>query len=98
MTVHDCQTSEIESGGPVVGGYGYNRQEISTEEYGATDTQNISGGQEENRCGTASTLGKDQGSKEGVVRCLDISEATALRIAAWNLIRAAKRLEYEVST
>jgi hypothetical protein len=90
----DC---EIESGGPVVGGYGCNREEISTKEHGTTDAQNISGGQEENRSGTASTLGKNQGSKEGVVRCLEISEATALRIAAWNLIRAAKRLGYEVS-
>jgi len=35
-------------------------------------------------------LGEDQGSKEGVVRHLEISGATALRIAAWNLIRAAK--------
>ena len=85
----DC---EIKSGGPVVGGYGYDREEISTKEHGTTDTQNIRGGQEENRCGTASALGKNQGSKEGVVRRLDISEASALRIAAWTLIRAAKRL------
>jgi len=61
----DC---EIESGGPVVGGYGYNREEISTREHGTTNAQNISGGQEENRSGTASTLGKNQGSKKGVVR------------------------------
>jgi hypothetical protein len=60
----DC---EIESGSPVVGGHGHNREEISTKEHGTTDTQNIRGGQEENRCGTTSTLGKNQGSKEGVV-------------------------------
>jgi hypothetical protein len=88
---------EIESGAPVVGGYTYNRQKISTKEHATTDTQNISGRQEKNRSGTAGTLGKNQGSKEGVVRCLEISGATALRIAAWNLIRAAKRLGYEVS-
>jgi len=61
----DC---EIESGAPVVGGYTYSREEISTKEHGATDTQNISGRQEKNRSGTAGALGKNQGSKEGVVR------------------------------
>ncbi|MGA3199648.1 MAG: hypothetical protein ABSD89_09610 [Halobacteriota archaeon] len=81
---------EIESGAPVVGGFKYNREESSTKEPGTTDTQNLSGRQEKNRSGTAGTLGEDQGSKEGVVRHLEISGATALRIAAWNLIRAAK--------
>ena len=60
----DC---EIESGGPVVGGYTYKGAESSTKEHGTTETQNVSGGQEKNRSGTASTLGKNQGSKEGVV-------------------------------
>jgi hypothetical protein len=41
---------------------------------------------------TAGTLGKNQGSKEGVVRCFE-----TLRVAAWNPIRAAKRLWCEVS-
>jgi len=49
-------------------GYKYNREEISTQEHGTTNTQNISGRQEKNRSGTAGTLGKTQGSKEGVVR------------------------------
>jgi hypothetical protein len=35
-------------------------------------------------------VGKNQGSKEGVVRCFEISRATALRIADWKLIRATK--------
>jgi len=61
----DC---EIESGGPLVAGYKYNREEISTQEHGTTDTQNINGRQKKNRSGTAGTLGKNQGSKEGVVR------------------------------
>ena len=51
-------------------GYTTNREEISTKEHGTTDTQNISGRQEKNRSGTAGTVGKDQGSKEGVVRFL----------------------------
>jgi hypothetical protein len=63
----DC---EIESGASVVGGYKYNSEETSTKERGTTDTQNISGRQEKNRSGTAGTLGKNQGSKEGVVRTL----------------------------
>lgn len=53
---------------PVVGGYTYNREEMSTNEHGKTDTQNISGRQKENRSGAAGTLGKNQGCKEGVVR------------------------------
>jgi hypothetical protein len=53
-------------------------KEISTKEHGTTDTQNISGGQEENRSGTAGTLGKNQGSKEGVVRYFEISGALAV--------------------
>ena len=52
----------------LVGGYKHNREETSTKEHGTTDTQNISGRQEKNRSGTASTLGKNRGSKEGVVR------------------------------
>jgi hypothetical protein len=63
----DC---EIESGAPVVGGHKHNREEISTKKCGTTETQNVSGGQEKNRSGTASTLGKNQGSKKGVVRPL----------------------------
>jgi hypothetical protein len=59
----DCT---IESGGPVVGGYRSNREEISAKDHGATETQNISGRQEKNRGGTERTLGKNQGSKEGV--------------------------------
>jgi hypothetical protein len=58
------------------------------QEHGTTDTQNISGRREKNRSGTAGTLGKTQGSKEGVVRYVEVSGATALFIAAWNLIRA----------
>jgi hypothetical protein len=81
----DC---EIESGGPVVGGYKHNRDETNTKEHGTTDTENISGRQEKNRSGAAGTLGKNQGSKEGVVRYFEISGATALLIAAWNLIVA----------
>jgi hypothetical protein len=37
-------------------------------------------------------LGKNQGGKEGVVRYFEISGATALRIAAWSLIRTSKCL------
>ena len=66
----DCK---IESGGPVVGGYTSNREEKGAKERGTTDTQNISGRQEKNRSGTAGTLGKNQGSKEGVVRYVEIS-------------------------
>jgi len=33
-------------------------------------------------------VGKNQGSKEGVVRYFEISGAITLLIAAWNLIRA----------
>jgi len=66
----DC---EIESGGPVVGGYKHNRDETNTKEHGTTDTQNISGREEKNRSSAASTLGKNQGSKEGVVRYVEIS-------------------------
>jgi len=47
-------------------------------------------GRKTNRSGTASAVGKNQGSKEGVVRCFEISRATALRIADWKLIRATK--------
>jgi len=61
----DCT---IEPGGPVVGGYIYKGAESSTKEHGTTETHNVSGGQEENRSGTASTLGKNQSSKERVVR------------------------------
>ena len=53
--------------------YTSNREEIGTKERGTTDTQNISGRQEKNRSGTAGTLGKNQGSKEGVVRCFEMS-------------------------
>jgi len=60
----DC---EIESRAPVVGGRNDKREEISAKEHRTTDTQNISGGQEKDRSGTAGTLGKDQGSKEAVV-------------------------------
>jgi hypothetical protein len=89
----DC---EIESGSPVVGRYIYKGAESSTKEHGTTETHNVSGGQEKNRGGTAGTLGKNQGSKEGVVRYFEISGATAVRIAAWNLIRAARRLGCQV--
>jgi hypothetical protein len=58
----DC---EIESSAPVVGGLKHNREETSTKEHGTTDTQNISGGQEENRSGTASALGKNRAAKKG---------------------------------
>jgi len=69
-----------------------NWEETSKNGSGTTDKQNISGRQEKNRGGTASTLGKNQGSKEPVVRCFE-----TLHVAAWNLIRAAKRLWCEFS-
>jgi hypothetical protein len=62
----------MEPGATVVGGYTYNWEEISTKEHGKTDTQNISGRQKKNRSGAAGTLGKNQGSKEGVVRHVEI--------------------------
>jgi hypothetical protein len=68
----DC---EIESRCPVVGGYIYKGAESSTKEHGTTETHNVSVGQKKNRGGTAGTLGKNQGSKEGVVRCFEISGA-----------------------
>ena len=96
----DCK---IESGGPVVGGYTSNREEKGAKERGTTDTQNISGRQEKNRSGTAGTLGKNQGSKEGVVRyfesagelpalnsVFDCSQAS-LRSASTNLQRSSSR-------
>jgi hypothetical protein len=66
----DCK---IEPGGPVVGGYTYKGAESSTKEHSTTETHNVSGGQEKNRSGTAGTVGKNQGSKKGVVRCFEIS-------------------------
>jgi hypothetical protein len=91
----DCK---IKPGGPVVGGYAYKGAESSTKEHSTTETHNVSGGQEKNRSGTAGTVGKNQGREEGVVRYFEVSGATALFIAAWNLIRAAKRLGCEVSS
>jgi hypothetical protein len=73
----DC---EIESGAPVVGGHKHNREATSTKKHRTTETHNVGGGQETNRSGTAGTVGKNQGSKEGVVRYFEISGAIALRI------------------
>jgi hypothetical protein len=70
----DC---EIESGSPVVGGYTYNTYkgaESGTKKHGTTETHNVGGGQETNRSGTAGTVGKNQGSKEGVVRYIESAE------------------------
>jgi hypothetical protein len=81
----DC---EIESGSPVVGGYTYNTYkgaESSTKEHATTDTQNIGGRQEKNRSGTAGTVGKNQGSKEGVVRHFEISGRTVSALATASL-------------
>lgn len=61
-------------------GYGYNREEISTREHGTTDTQYISSRQEENRSGSAGTLGQNQGSKEGIVGHFELYES-AVRLS-----------------
>jgi hypothetical protein len=77
----DC---EIESGCPVVGGYTHNIYkwpESNTKYHGAAETHNVGGGQETNRSGTAGTLGKNQGSKEGVVRHFEISRRTVSALA-----------------
>ena len=81
----DC---EIESGSPVVGGYTYNTYkgaESGTKEHGTTETHNVGGGQETNSSGTAGTLGKNQGSKEGVVRHFELSGRTVSVLATASL-------------
>jgi hypothetical protein len=50
-----------------------------------TPTQDISRRQEKNSSGTAGTVGKNQGSKEGVVRHFEISGRTVSVLATASL-------------